>query len=116
MKLNPAALSPASEIFVYALARWDTRRESYYSFQVSGALCYNFRKRMLTLCSLFFHRDAQDWSIVTDSILSTRILESMLKNVAALYFGSEMESAKGIEFYLRTQKRRLQKWLLIGMH
>ena len=105
MNLEPGGQSPASEILAYALARCGACRESYYSGQLSGVRCSNLMRRMHAFCSLFFHRRAQNWGLVTEAIPSTHNLEFSLKNVAMLYSGSGPEDRKGVEFYLRTQEK-----------
>ena len=57
--------------------------------------------------SLFFHRRAKEWVILTGEIPSTHLSEEQLKSLANMYSGTKYQDGKVIERFLRTQENGL---------
>ena len=54
---------------------------------------------------VFFRRNVGEWGKVTDPIPSTRRLEIGLKVLAGMYTGSSRVEKRGVDFYLRSQRK-----------
>ena len=103
--------SIADSHLAYALARCGARRERYYSGQMTGVPCSNLMRNMGVFIAFFFRRRAGDWGYIADALPSTQQLCEDFKSLAEIYTGKNAESGRGIEFYLRTQRRWTREML-----
>ena len=97
--------SLASKLLAMALSRSGACRENYSTGQLSGKSCSNLMSNMNIFCAFFFQRSAFRWGKVTDAVKSSIGLETNLKQLSSLYTGKGQVSRRGVDFFLRSQKK-----------